>query len=88
LNSPYSKDEVWDHLPVEVQQELIDKQAKFYVINADKIAEDIGLGGRTNTILQTAFFKISNIIPFEQAVDAIKSTIKKTYGDMEKMLSI
>jgi len=80
LNSPYSKDEVWDHLPVEVQQELIDKQAKFYVINADKIAEDIGLGGRTNTILQTAFFKISNIIPFEQAVDAIKSTIKKTYG--------
>ncbi|MCA1932076.1 MAG: pyruvate:ferredoxin (flavodoxin) oxidoreductase, partial [Calditerrivibrio sp.] len=80
LNSPYTKDEVWNYLPVEVQQEIIEKQAKFYVINADKIAEDIGLGNRTNTILQTAFFKISNIMPFEEAVDAIKSAIKKTYG--------
>ncbi|MCX8085189.1 MAG: pyruvate:ferredoxin (flavodoxin) oxidoreductase [Calditerrivibrio sp.] len=80
LNAPFSKDEVWDKLPVEVQQEIIDKEVKFYVINADKIAEEIGLGGRTNTILQTAFFKISNIIPFDKAVEAIKDAIKKTYG--------
>ncbi|MGC9062860.1 pyruvate:ferredoxin (flavodoxin) oxidoreductase [Calditerrivibrio sp.] len=80
LNSPYGKDEVWDKLPVEVQKELIEKEAKFYVIDADKIAEKIGLGNRTNTILQTAFFKISNILPFDKAVEAIKSTIKKTYG--------
>lgn len=80
LNSPYSKDEVWDKLPVEVQKEIIEKEAKFYVIDADKIAEEIGLGNRINTILQTAFFKITNIIPFEKAVNAIKDAIKKTYG--------
>ncbi len=80
LNSPFSKDEVWDKLPIEVQKEIIEKEAKFYIINADEIAEKIGLGGRTNTILQTAFFKISNIIPFEKAVEAIKDAIKKTYG--------
>ncbi|MGA1862942.1 pyruvate:ferredoxin (flavodoxin) oxidoreductase [Deferribacter thermophilus] len=80
LNSIYTKDEVWDKLPKEVQEQIIEKEAKFYVINANKIAEEIGLGGRVNVILQTAFFKISNVIPFDKAVDAIKDAIKKTYG--------
>lgn len=80
LNSMYSKDEVWDKLPSAVQEQLIKKNAKMYVINASEIAERIGLGPRINVILQTAFFKISNIIDFNEAVNAIKNTIKKTYG--------
>jgi len=57
LNSPYGKDEVWEKLPAKVQKQIIDKKLKFYIINAVKIAEEIGLGGRINTIMQTAFFK-------------------------------
>jgi len=80
LSSPFSASEVWDKLPIEVQEQIIKKKLKFYVINAIKIAEDLGLGGRINTIMQTAFFKIANVIPFEIAVDSIKDAIKKTYG--------
>ncbi|MDY6820006.1 MAG: pyruvate:ferredoxin (flavodoxin) oxidoreductase [Deferribacterota bacterium] len=80
LNSIYSKDEVWDKLPSTVQELLIERKPKMYIINASEIAERIGLGPRINVILQTAFFKISNIIPFDQALEAIKETIKKTYG--------
>ncbi len=80
LASPYSKDEVWDHLPMEVQKTIIDKKLKFYVINAYQVAEEAGLGSRINIIMQTAFFVISNIIPVEEAVNAIKDAVKKTYG--------
>ncbi len=80
LCSAYDKSEVWDRLPVEVQQQIIAKKLKFYVINAIKLAEELGLGARINVIMQTAFFKISNIIPLESALEAIKDAIKKTYG--------
>ncbi|KAF0220880.1 MAG: putative pyruvate-flavodoxin [Geobacteraceae bacterium] len=80
LCSPFGKDEVWDRMPVEVQQQIIGKKLKFYVINAIKLAEELGLGARINVIMQTAFFKISNIIPLESAIEAIKDAIKKTYG--------
>jgi pyruvate-ferredoxin/flavodoxin oxidoreductase len=80
LCSLYDKDEVWDTIPREVQQQIIDKKLKFYVINAVKLAEELGLGARINVIMQTAFFKISNIIPLETAVKSIKSAIKKSYG--------
>ena len=80
LASPYSKDEVWDHLPIEVQKTIIDKKLKFYVIDAYQVAEEAGLGSRINIIMQTAFFVISNIIPVEEAVNAIKDAVKKTYG--------
>lgn len=80
LCSPFSHDEVWDKMPVEAQQAIIDKKLKFYVINAIKLGEEIGLGARINMIMQTAFFKISNIIPLEKAVKEIKSAIKKSYG--------
>jgi len=80
LTSIYNKDEVWDHLPDRVQQEMIDKKVKFYVIDAIKIAEGLGLGARINVIMQTAFFKISNVIDETTAVDAIKEAVKKTYG--------
>ena len=80
LNSIYGPDEVWDRIPVEVQQEIIDKDLHFYVIDAHKVARDTGMGGRVNTIMQTAFFAISGVLPREQAIAAIKHSIAKTYG--------
>ena len=80
LTSIYGKNEVWQELPGRVQKQIIDKKLKFYVINAVKIAEELGLGARINTIMQTAFFKISKVIDEKTAIDAIKNAIKKTYG--------
>ncbi|WP_428898040.1 pyruvate-ferredoxin/flavodoxin oxidoreductase [Parelusimicrobium proximum] len=80
LNAPFSADQVWDNIPAEVQQQIIDKKLKFYVINASEIALATGMGSRTNTIMQTAFFAISGIIETSKAVDAIKEAIKKTYS--------
>lgn len=80
LTSIYNKDGVWDHIPAQVQQEMIDKKVKFYVIDAIKIAEELGLGARINIIMQTAFFKISQVIDEKTAIDAIKDAVKKTYG--------
>ncbi len=80
LTSHYSKDEIWSKLPVEVQQQIIDKKLNFYVIDAVKIAEEVGLGGRINAIMQTAFFKISGVLPEEKALELIKKFTQKTYG--------
>ena len=80
LCSPFGQAEVWDKMPKEVQQQIIDKKLKFYVIDAIKLGEELGLGARINVIMQTAFFKISNIIPLDQAVAEIKGAIKKSYG--------
>ena len=80
LTTSHNKDEVWDTLPQEVQKHIIGKKMKFYIIDAISIAQEIGLGPRINVIMQTAFFKISNILPVETAVKAIKDAIKKTYG--------
>ncbi len=80
LNSPYGKDEVWAHLPREVQQKIIDKRLKFYVIDGVHLGDEIGLGARINVIMQTAFFAISQIIPLDQAVAEIRDAIVKTYG--------
>jgi pyruvate-ferredoxin/flavodoxin oxidoreductase len=80
LNSPFSKDEVWQHLPRPVQAQLIAKKAKFYVIDAYQVARDTGMGSRMNTILQTCFFAISKVLPGEEAVSAIRKSIRDTYG--------
>ena len=80
LNSPYGPDEVWDHLPRTVQQQIIDKKLKFYVIDGYQVAGKTGMGGRINTIMQTCFFAISGVLPREEAIAAIKHAIKKTYG--------
>ena len=80
LNSLYGADEVWDHLPLEVQRDIIQKKLKFYVINGYEVAEKTGMGGRVNTIMQTAFFAISGILPREAAIAEIKHAIEKTYG--------
>ncbi len=80
LTSTHDKDTVWENIPPKVQKQIIDKKLKFYVIDAVKIAEEVGLGGRINVIMQTAFFKISKIIDEKAAVEAIKEAVKKTYG--------
>ncbi|TYO98072.1 pyruvate-ferredoxin/flavodoxin oxidoreductase [Geothermobacter ehrlichii] len=80
LNAPYGKDEVWSKLPKKVQQQIIDKKLRFFVIDGVHLGEKIGLGPRINVIMQTAFFKISGIIPLEQAVREIKDAIVKSYG--------
>ena len=80
LNSLYGPDEVWDNLPIEVQKDIIGKKLKFYVINGYEVAEKTGMGGRMNTIMQTAFFAISGILPREAAIAEIKHSIEKTYG--------
>ncbi len=80
LNSPYGPDEIWNELPLPVQQSIIDKNLKFYVINAEQVATDTGMGRRTNTIMQTCFFAISGVLPKDEAIAKIKSAIEKTYG--------
>ncbi|PXA03637.1 pyruvate:ferredoxin (flavodoxin) oxidoreductase [Coraliomargarita sinensis] len=80
LNSIYSADKVWDHLPEEVQAEIIDKQLRFYVIDAYSVAREAGMGGRINTIMQTCFFAISGVLPKDEAIAKIKQAIEKTYG--------
>lgn len=80
LTASHKKEEVWDTLPVEVQEHLISKKMKFYIIDAIALAEAIGLGSRINMIMQTAFFIISGILPKDEAVKAIKKEIDKTYG--------
>jgi pyruvate-ferredoxin/flavodoxin oxidoreductase len=79
LNSPFDSTQVWDQLPVEMQSQIISKGLKLYVIDAQRLAREAGLGGRTNTIMQTCFFALSNILPADQAIAKIKAAIEKTY---------
>ena len=80
LSSPFGPDEVWDHLPREVQSQLIAKKAKFYVIDAYQVAKDTGMGSRMNTIMQVCFFAISKVLPRDEAIEAIRDSIRHTYG--------
>ena len=80
LNAPYKADEVWNHLPKEVQEQIISKELKFYTINAIEVARATGMGARINTIMQACFFAISNILPKDEAIAQIKAAIKKTYS--------
>lgn len=79
LNAPYEKDEVWGKLPRKIQEEIIAKKLKFYTINAYAVARETGMGNRINTILQTCFFAISNILPREDAIAKIKEAIYESY---------
>ncbi|MEA1052451.1 pyruvate:ferredoxin (flavodoxin) oxidoreductase [Lamprobacter modestohalophilus] len=80
LNSPTPADRVWEDLPKSMQQQIIDKGLKFYVVDAYDIAEKTGMGRRINTIMQTCFFAISGILPKDEAIAKIKDAVKKTYG--------
>ncbi len=79
LNSPFGPDEVWHHLPDRIQQQVIDKQLSFYVIDAYRVARETGMGSRINTIMQTCFFAISGVLPRDRAIEQIKQSIEKTY---------
>lgn len=80
LNSPYSKDEIWDKLPEKMQKHLIENEVNFYIVDASKVAQDANLGKRTNTVLQTCFFAISGILPKDEAIQKIKDAIVKSYS--------
>ena len=80
LNAPYGPEEVWDRLPRLVQQQIIDKQLRFHVIDASRAARELGLGARVNTILQTCFFALSGVLPLDEAIAQIKHSIEETYG--------
>ena len=80
LNAPFEKEKVWEKLPQEVQQTIVDKKIRFYAIDAYTVARNSGMGGRINTIMQTCFFAISGILPKDEAIASIKNAIRKTYG--------
>lgn len=80
LNAPAAADRVWDELPREAQTQILEKQLRFYVIDAYRVAGDAGLGRRINTIMQMCFFSLSGILPMERALAEIKQTIQETYG--------
>jgi pyruvate-ferredoxin/flavodoxin oxidoreductase len=80
LNSPFDKEYVWRRMPRVIQEEIIEKKIKFYVIDAYKVAKESEMGRRINTIMQTCFFAISGILPRDEAISQIKTSIEKTYG--------
>jgi pyruvate-ferredoxin/flavodoxin oxidoreductase len=80
LDCPHPPDGVWDALPRPVQEQILAKRIEVYAIDAGRIAREVGLGGRTNTILQTCFFAISGVLPREEAIARIKAAIARTYG--------
>jgi pyruvate-ferredoxin/flavodoxin oxidoreductase len=80
LNTPFPADQAWDDLPREVQEQIIGKKLKFYVIDAYEVAKATGMGTRINTIMQTCFFAISGVLPRDEAIAQIKHSIEKTYG--------
>jgi pyruvate-ferredoxin/flavodoxin oxidoreductase len=80
LNSPYGPDEVWEHLPSKVQQQIIDKGIHLYVIDAFAVAAEVGMGNRINTVMQPCFFKLSGVLPEDEAIAAIKKFVEDSYG--------
>jgi len=80
LNAPYAPGAVWNHLPRKVQQQILDQELHFFVIDAYQVARQAGMRGRINTIMQTCFFAVSGVLPQEAAIAAIKSAIQETYG--------
>jgi pyruvate-ferredoxin/flavodoxin oxidoreductase len=80
LNSPRGPDEVWGTLPEETQRSLVEKHARLFVVDASRVARECGMGGRINTVMQVCFFSVSGVLPHDEAVAAIKNSIRKTYG--------
>ena len=80
LNSPWSVEDMAHEIPGDVRKTIYDKKLKFFNVDAVKIAEEVGLGNRINMIMQTCFFKLANVLPFEEAIALLKADIKKTYG--------
>src|SRR6516165_9395770 len=81
LNAPYGPDEIWDHLPRSMQIRIIELGVRLFVIDASRVAQEVGLRGRTNTVLQTCFFALSGVLPRDDAIRQIKESIRKSYAD-------
>ncbi|MCC6909182.1 MAG: pyruvate:ferredoxin (flavodoxin) oxidoreductase [Phycisphaerales bacterium] len=82
LNSPYDEKEVWDHLPREVQNTIVERGLHLWVVDATAVARDVGLGARINTVMQPCFFALSGVLPREEAIEHIKGLIRKTYSKL------
>ncbi len=80
LNAPFDADRVWDELPLDLQEQIVEKKIRFYAIDAYDLAKRAGMGSRINTIMQTCFFAIAGILPRDEAIRHIKKSIEKTYG--------
>ncbi|MEO6317159.1 MAG: 2-oxoacid:acceptor oxidoreductase family protein [Acidimicrobiales bacterium] len=80
LNSPYPPDEVWGHLPLEIQQQLLDKGIALWVIDAERVAQAAGMGTRINTVMQPCFFQLSGVLPADEAITRIKASVEQAYG--------
>ena len=80
LNSPYGPEEIWNHVPLSVQEQIVNKKMTFYVIDGTSVAQRTGMGNRINTIMQTCFFALSGVLPRDDAMARIKQSIRKSYG--------
>ncbi len=84
LNAPFGRDEVWQHLPARIQNQIVEKRLRLFVVDATRVAREAGMGRRVNTVLQTCFFALSGVLPLDEAILAIKQAIHKTYGKRGK----
>ncbi len=80
LNSMWDAEETKNRLPDDMKKYMADNNIRFFIINATRLAQEVGLGNRTNTIMQSAFFKVANVIPYEKALEEMKKAVKKTFG--------
>jgi pyruvate-ferredoxin/flavodoxin oxidoreductase len=80
LNSPYGPDDLWDHLPAEVQQQVLDRSLQLHTIDAAAVARTAGLPGRVNTVMQTCFFALAGVLPTDEAIARLKEAVAATYG--------
>jgi pyruvate-ferredoxin/flavodoxin oxidoreductase len=86
LNSRYGPDDVWEHLPPDVREQIVRKRLRFYVVDAGRVAREAGLGARVNTVLQPCFFALADVLPRDEAITAIKDAIEKTYGKRGRLV--
>ena len=84
LNCTWSPEELNEHLPAKLRRQIAEKELNFYIINAAKIAAEIGLGGRINMVTQAAFFKLTEIIPVDDAIKYLKESVVTSYGKKVK----
>ena len=87
LNAPHGPEEVWDHLPAVVQEQIIDKRLRLHVVDATSVAREAGLGRRVNTVLQTCFFALAGVLPLDEAIEAIKAATRRRTGSAERWSS-
>jgi pyruvate-ferredoxin/flavodoxin oxidoreductase len=80
INAPFAPDRLWDNLSTEVQRRIVDKRLDVWAINANKVAHEVGMGGRINTVMQPCFFALSEVVPREQALQALKESVTHAYG--------